>query len=48
MQDIFELYFQIADSDKDGRIRESEAANFLKGSGLSQDILAKVAIAPTN
>lgn len=47
MQEIFELYFQIADTRKDGRIDGQQATQFLVGTGLPQADLAKVTIAST-
>lgn len=40
--EAFEAYFQVADTDRDGRISGAEAVAFFQGSGLPQLTLAKV------
>jgi len=39
---IFEQFFQVADTDRDGRISGAEAVSFFEGSGLPQPTLALV------
>lgn len=38
----FEVYFQRADLDRDGRISGAEAVAFFRGSNLPQQVLAQV------
>lgn len=38
----FELYFQRADVDRDGRISGNEAVSFLQASNLPRQVLAQV------
>ena len=40
--DQFELYFQRADLDRDGRISGAEAVGFFQGSNLPKPVLAQV------
>lgn len=43
---VFEQFFQVADTDRDGRISGAEAVSFFKGSGLPQPTLALVGRLP--
>ncbi|KAI5066215.1 hypothetical protein GOP47_0018839 [Adiantum capillus-veneris] len=40
--DLFDVYFQRADTDRDGRISGQEAVSFFQGTNLNRDVLARI------